>query len=198
VFKSTLDGWDEWATRNRGKVVAIGAALGDCRAMRYFALMLMLVAPSLGAAGAIDSSSRYLCETETAVGWTGKDDNILDLQVTSPRTKFIIEPVDMIKTVVSTGPKDGSEAKISHRVTELGDPKVEFLCVKADEASELTHCFGESDNQIFTSGTPFLLNTDAEEGKILFTKNRMETGVILSTFKIWRIRPFEMGFCQQF
>ena len=159
----------------------------------------MLITPSLGAAAAIDGSSRYLCETETAVGWTGKDGNVLDLQVSSPRTKFVIEPVDMIKTLVSSGPKNGSEAKISHTVTELGDPKVEFLCVKQDEASEATSCFTESDDQIFTGGSiPFLLNTRTEEGKILFIKNRMGIGVILSTFKLWDIRPFEMGFCQKF
>ena len=95
--------------------------------MRYFALILMLITPNLAAATAIDGSSRYLCETETAVGWTGKDDNVLDLQVSSPRTKFVIEPVDMTKTIVSSGPKDGSEVKISHRVTEIGDPEVEFF-----------------------------------------------------------------------
>jgi hypothetical protein len=184
--------------RTRGKVVAKGTALGDCRAMRYFALILMLITPSLGAAEAIDGSSRYLCETETAVGWTGKDDNVLDLQISNPRTKFIIEPVDMTKTVVSSGPKDGSEAKISHRVTELGDPKVEFFCVKHDEASRKTSCFVESDNQIFVSDAPFFLDAKDEEGKILFIKNRMDVGSILSTFKLWQTRPFEMGFCQQF
>lgn len=163
-------------------------------------LLLMLIVPSFGAAGSIDGSSRYLCETETAVGWTGKDDNILDLQVSSPRTKFIIEPVDMIKTLISLGPKDGSEVKISHRVTELGDPKVEFFCVKHDETNRRTGCYVGEDDQILDSFVPFFLQAKAEEGKIkiLFIKNEMYIGSLLSIKKIWQNRPFEMGFCQQF
>ena len=94
-------------------------------------------------------SSRYLCETETAVGWIGKDDNVLDLQVSSPRTKFVIEPVDMTKTIVSSGPKDGSEVKISHRVTEIGDPEVEFFALKIMKPKH-SATMG-SDDQIFGS-----------------------------------------------
>ena len=157
--------------------------------------MLMLIAPSLGAAELIDSSSRYLCETETAVGWTGKD--ILDLQVSSPRTKFIIEPVDMTKTIASIGPRDGREAKISHRVTELGDPNVEFFCIK-NQAAYVTLCFTESAGKLFISDSPFLVDTYAEEGKILFIKNNMYFGAIMSLAKSWETKPFEMGFCQQF
>ena len=166
--------------------------------MRYFALILMLITPSFGAAGSIDGSSRYLCETETAVGWTGKDDNILDLQVSSPPTTFIIEPVDMIKTLNSIGPKDGSEVKISHRVTELGDPKVEFFCVKHDETNRRTGCYVGEDDQIVDFFVPFFLQAKAEEGKILFIKNLMNLGSLLSIKGIWRSRSFEMGFCQQF
>ena len=158
----------------------------------------MLITPSLEAAEAIDGSSRYLCETETAVGWTGKDDNVLDLQVTSPRTKFIIEPVDMIKTVIPSGPKDGSEVKISHRVTEIGDPEVEFFCVKHDETNRRTGCYVGEDDQIVDFFVPFLLQAKAEEGKILFIKNLMNLGSLLSIKGIWRSRSFEMGFCQQF
>jgi len=166
--------------------------------MRYFALILMLITPNLAAATAIDGSSRYLCETETAVGWTGKDDNVLDLQVSSPRTKFVIEPVDMTKTIVISGPEDGSEAKISHRVTELGDPKIEFFCVKDDESSKITECFGALDDRILVRSTPFWLNTRPGEGKILFIKNTMPFGMRLTTLNLWQNRPFEMGFCQQF
>ena len=159
-------------------------------------LLLMLITPNLAAAAAIDGFSRYLCETETAVGWTGKDGNVLDLQVSSPRTKFVIEPVDMTKTIVSSGPKDGSEVKISHRVTELGDPGVEFFCVEHIEAQ--TFCYDGSDDQIFESNSPYFLDANDEKGKILFIKNEMYIGARLSTFKIWENRPFEMGFCQQF
>lgn len=162
----------------------------------------MLITPSLEAAEAIDGSSRYLCETETAVGWTGKDDNVFSLEVTSPRTKFIIEPVDMIKTIISSGTDNGSEAKISHRVTELGDPKVEFFCVQYNTALTLAGCYDNQDGRINLSSIPFRLVTDpaadTEEGKIVFIKNRMAFASILTAVEIWKAKPFEMGFCQPF
>ena len=157
----------------------------------------MLITPSLEAAVAIDGSSRYLCETETAVGWTGKDDNVFSLEVSTPRTKFIIEPVDMIKTIVSSGKKNGSEAKISHKVIELGDPKVEFFCVKNDKGFVLASCYDDLDGRINISYPPFNLITDFD-GKIVFIKNRMEVASIVTAVEIWEAKPFEMGICQPF
>jgi hypothetical protein len=102
----------------------------------------------------------------------------------------------MTKTIVSSITNNGSEAKISYRVTELGDPKVEFLCVISTEQS--ANCFGNIGNgqiQITTATFRLLVGPG---GKMFFIKNKMAGASYLSVWGIGKPKPFEMGLCQPF
>jgi len=87
-----LQKYSEWPelmrlTRTRGKVVAKGTALGDCRAMRYFALILMLIAPSWAGA----EPEKMECSLIEAFEYTAGTPHKRDFSAADNKTFITIE-----------------------------------------------------------------------------------------------------------
>ena len=73
--------------RFQGKVVAKGTPLGDCRAMRYFALILMLITPSWAGA----EPEKMECSLIEAFDYTAETPHKRDFSEADGKTFITIE-----------------------------------------------------------------------------------------------------------
>ena len=103
--------------------------MGMLKVFAGIASLLAIVLPSFVLAKSYFKDKRYICLTSQATGWE-ENGEYIDLDLSDPKTQYIIEPMEMIVKKGKYAQEGYIELHTSHTIKQLGLDDTLAVCMR--------------------------------------------------------------------